>query len=33
MSSRAPKLFLDDILKSITKINRYISDLTYDKFS
>ena len=32
MSSRTPKLFLDDILKSINKINLYISDLTYDQF-
>ncbi|MHA1996002.1 MAG: HepT-like ribonuclease domain-containing protein [Candidatus Hodarchaeales archaeon] len=32
MSSRTPKLFLDDILKAISKINLYISDLTYDQF-
>ena len=32
MSSKTPKFFLDDILKSINKINLYISDLTYDEF-
>jgi uncharacterized protein with HEPN domain len=32
MSSRTPKLFLDDILNAIIKINLYISDLTYDQF-
>ncbi len=32
MSSRTPKLFLDDILKAINKINLYINDLSYDQF-
>ena len=32
MSSRTPKLFLDDILKSIYKINLYVRDLTHDQF-
>jgi hypothetical protein len=32
MSSRTPKLFLDDILKAINKINLYINDLTYEQF-
>ncbi|MHA2227463.1 MAG: HepT-like ribonuclease domain-containing protein [Candidatus Hodarchaeales archaeon] len=32
MSSRTPKLFLDDILKSINQINLYIGGLTYDQF-
>jgi len=32
MSSRTPKLFLDDILKAINKINLYINDLSYEQF-
>jgi len=32
MSSRTPKLFLDDILKAINKINLYIHDLTHEEF-
>ena len=32
MSSRTPRLFLDDILISINKINSYISDYTSDQF-
>ncbi|MHA2175606.1 MAG: HepT-like ribonuclease domain-containing protein [Candidatus Hodarchaeales archaeon] len=32
MSSRALKLFLDDILKAISKINLYMNDLTYEQF-
>ncbi|MFX0052723.1 MAG: DUF86 domain-containing protein [Candidatus Hodarchaeota archaeon] len=32
MSSRTPKLFLDDILKAINKIYHYINHLTYEQF-
>lgn len=32
MSNRTLKLFLDDILKAIHKINLYTNDLTYEQF-
>lgn len=32
MRERSPKLFIEDILESMEKIERYIKDLNYETF-